>query len=211
MNTLKSTAHAVGAVILAAGRSARMGRPKLLLPWGGTSVLGHQIQVWQQLGDSQVAVVCALGDAAIGAELDRLSFPKDARIFNPEPERGMFSSIRCAAKWSGWRANLARLAIVLGDQPQVRPEALRALVEFSAGLADQVCQPRAFGRLRHPVILPKAVFARLCDSTATSLKQFLQSGLVEVVACDTADPGLAFDLDTPSDYQRALELCFPAT
>jgi len=32
---------AVGVVILAAGRSARMGRPKLLLPWGGTSVLGH--------------------------------------------------------------------------------------------------------------------------------------------------------------------------
>ena len=40
----------VGVVILAAGRSARMGRPKLLLPWGETSVLGHLIKQWQALG-----------------------------------------------------------------------------------------------------------------------------------------------------------------
>ena len=56
----------VGVVILAAGRSARMGRPKLLLPWGETSVLGHLIKQWQALGARQIAVVCAPGDQAIG-------------------------------------------------------------------------------------------------------------------------------------------------
>ena len=52
-------AFSVGVVILAAGRSARMGRPKLLLPWGGTSVLGHLIRQWEALGAKQIAVVCA--------------------------------------------------------------------------------------------------------------------------------------------------------
>jgi molybdenum cofactor cytidylyltransferase len=46
---------ALGAVILAAGRSTRMGQPKLLLPWGKTSVLGHLIGQWQSAGAGQIA------------------------------------------------------------------------------------------------------------------------------------------------------------
>ena len=209
MHTENFAALDVGVVILAAGRSVRMGQPKLLLPWGGKSVLGHQLRTWQRLGAGQIAMVCAVADAAIRAEVDHLNFPQDARIFNPEPERGMFSSIRCAAQWSGWRADIARLAVVLGDQPHVRFETLQTLLEFSARHANQVCQPRASGRLRHPVILPKEVFARLRGSAAASLKEFLLAGSLEAAACDSADRGLEFDLDTPADYQRALALCFP--
>src|SRR5437764_10462403 len=94
----------LGAVILAAGRSSRMGRPKLLLPWGATSALGHLIEQWRKLGAHQIAVVCAAGDTGMQAELDRLKFPIECRIFNEAPERGMFSSIQCAARWSGWQA-----------------------------------------------------------------------------------------------------------
>ncbi len=94
-------AFAVGVIILAAGRSARMGRPKLLLPWGGTSVLGHLIRQWRALDAKQIAVVCARDDGAMQAELDRLGFAEENRICNPAPERGMFSSIQCAAQWPG--------------------------------------------------------------------------------------------------------------
>ena len=211
MNATNSNARDLGAVILAAGRSQRMGRPKLLLPWGDTSVLGYQILTWQQLGAGQIAVVCAAGDAAIRAELDRLNFPETARIQNPAPERGMFSSIQCAAQWAGWRADVARVAIVLGDQPHIRFGTLRALLEFGARHAAEVCQPRATGRLRHPVILPKGVFVRLSKSSAMSLKEFLRTNLADAAACDLADPGLEFDLDTPADYERACALCFPPT
>src|ERR1017187_6201831 len=84
----------VGVVILGAGRSARMGKPKLLLPWGGTSVLGHLIEQWQALGARQIAIVCAARDQTMQMELDRLSFAKVNRICNPAPEGGMFSSIQ---------------------------------------------------------------------------------------------------------------------
>ena len=94
-------ADSLAVVILAAGRSVRMGRPKLLLPWGQTSVLGHLLGQWQALRVGQTAVVCAAGDDGIHAELDRLGFPAADRICNPAPDRGMFSSIQCAANQSG--------------------------------------------------------------------------------------------------------------
>src|SRR5260370_30859135 len=97
---------ALGTVILAAGRSRRMGQPKLLLPWGPTSVLGHLLEQWQSLGAKQIAVVVGATDRVLERELDRLNFANKNRIVNEAPERGMFSSIQCAALWPGWDAQL---------------------------------------------------------------------------------------------------------
>jgi len=205
---MNSLAHNLGVVILAAGRSGRMGRPKLLLPWGETSVLGHQIHIWQQLGAGQIGVVCAASDEAIRTELARLRFPKAHRILNPQPERGMFSSIRCATQWTGWTAGLTHWAISLGDQPHVRLETLRTLLDFSADHSTKVCQPRALGHLRHPVILPKEILLRLGETSASTLKEFLQTMSADVAGCDVDDPGLELDVDTPADYERALALPF---
>jgi molybdenum cofactor cytidylyltransferase len=198
------SAQGVGVVILAAGRSGRMAQPKLLLPWGDTSVLGHQIRVWQRLRAGQIAVVCAAGDAAMQVELDRLGFPSADRIFNPQPDRGMFSSIRCAADWPGWLPALTHCAISLGDQPHVKPETLRTLLELSAARPGNVCQPRRQGRLRHPVILPKEIFLKLRSTEAGTLKDFLSTMAGEIAGCDSDDAGLDFDIDTPADYERAM-------
>src|ERR1035441_7009851 len=78
-------AFSVAAVILGAGRFARMGQPKLLLPWGGTTVLGHLIEQWRALGAKQIAVVRAPSDLAVRTELDRLGLPDANRICNPAP------------------------------------------------------------------------------------------------------------------------------
>src|SRR5580765_1537330 len=92
----------IGVIILAAGASSRMGKPKLLLPWGSTSVLGHLVAQWQKVGADQIAVVAAAGDEVLRKELDRLAFPEQDRIRNPAPELGMFHSIQCASHRSGW-------------------------------------------------------------------------------------------------------------
>jgi len=193
----------LGIVILAAGRSSRMGRPKLLLPWGETSVLGHLVGQWQAVGATQIAVVCAAGDAAINAELDCLSFSATQRIINPGPERGMFSSIQCAAGWQGWSPALTHWAIVLGDQPHLRLETLRTTVNFSAANPNKVCQPRKNGHRYHPVILPRDAFEHLHKSVAVNLKEFLAS--CESKFCEMTDAGLELDIDEPQDYQKALE------
>lgn len=210
MKEINSPARCLGVIILAAGSSSRMGRPKLLLPWGKTSVLGQQIQSWQELSARQVAVVCAGGDELMRTELDRLNFPASNRIQNPQPERGMFGSIRCAAQWPGWFAGLTHWAITLGDQPHLRLETLRALLQFSATQPARVCQPRRLDHLRHPVILPKEIFRQLAQTSAPTLKEFLKTISGEIAACDLDDAGLDLDMDTPADYERAVALYLKA-
>jgi molybdenum cofactor cytidylyltransferase len=194
----------LGALILAAGRSVRMGKPKLLLPWGGTSVLGHLLSRWSAAGAHQIGVVHAAGDGLILAELHRLSLHPTESIENPNADRGMFSSIVCAAQWQGWHSSLTHWAIVLGDQPHLKQATLIKLVEFTASNHDKICQPMHAGRHRHPVVLPKPVFLELSSSTATNLKEFLLGR--EVAGFESDDPGLDLDIDRPEDYEKAKAL-----
>jgi molybdenum cofactor cytidylyltransferase len=201
--TAKQKSYSLGVVILAAGRSSRMGRPKLLLPWGESSILGHLIHHWQQLA-KQITVVCGPNDTGIQTGLNRLNFPQASRIVNPNPERGMFSSIQCAAGWHGWQRALTHWAIVLGDQPHLSIGTLRAIIDFSAAHSNKVCQPRKEGHRYHPVVLPRKVFEQLRSSLAANLKEFLTSS--ESAYCEMTDAGLELDIDRPEDYQKVLEM-----
>jgi len=192
--------------ILAAGASSRMGRPKLLLPWRDTSVIGHLLRQWPALNAAQIAVVCAAANQALHDEFDRLGVPASQRIPNPHPERGMFSSVQCAAGWPGWNPDITHWAMALGDQPLVRMETLRNLLSFAGEHPEQVTQPSRNRRGRHPVILPAAIVERLKNSPAENLKQFLIASGIPIARCEMDDPGLDLDLDTPADYERALAL-----
>jgi len=196
----------LGVIILAAGASSRMGKPKLLLPWRGTTVIGHLLSQWQELGAAQIAVVLRANDSALAAELDRLDFPKSDRIENPQPERGMFSSIVCAADWNGWPAEVFNWAMVLGDQPHLKTETLRRLLKFSTQHQEAICQPVFGGRTGHPVILPRTAFMELKSSGAATgaatLKDFLKLVACRRVQLVINDPGLTLDMDTPEDYKR---------
>jgi molybdenum cofactor cytidylyltransferase len=178
-----------------------MGRPKLLLPWGKTSILGHLLQQWRTLGAQQIVTVCAAEDRAMQTELERLGFPAQNCIYNPAPERGMFSSIQCAARWRDWTSDLTHWAIILGDQPHLRDETLEKVLGLCVTQPAKVCQTAHRGNRRHPVLLPKAVFAQLAASTAGNLKEFL--GGYEIAVCESDDAGLDLDIDRPEDYRKA--------
>src|SRR5258706_8318080 len=195
-----------GIVIIAAGRSSRMGRPKMLLPWGETTVLGHEIELWKQLGAAQIAVVIALGDPGICSELDRLQFAAKDRIINPEPERGMFSSIQCAAAWNGWQRTLSHVAIVLGDQPHLSPKTLGLLLQAVRSDPDKIWQPAFEGSAHHPVVLPRKIFGQLAQSRHQTLREALDAMKDQIKLVELADPGLKVDIDRPADYERALRL-----
>jgi molybdenum cofactor cytidylyltransferase len=213
------------AVILAAGASSRMGRPKMLLPWGATTIIGHLIQQWRRLGAQKVAVVCAGVNAPqpdgpdsltpshleLAGELDRLGLPLTERIFNPAPERGMFSSIQCAARWPGWKPELTHWILVLGDQPHLRLVTLKTLLDFAAAHPDRICQPSRHGHPRHPVVLPRPAFHSLVETSEPHLKSFLQNSANAVNWCEMEDPGLEIDIDRPADYAKAVQCSFGST
>ncbi|HZI31826.1 MAG TPA: nucleotidyltransferase family protein [Candidatus Binatia bacterium] len=193
---------ALGVIILGAGASVRMGKPKLLLPWADTTVIGQIISIWRELGAGQITVVMRPNDVVLGVELDRLNVPQLNRIQNPQPERGMFSSILCAAGWEGWRPEISSWAIVLGDQPHLQAKPLRQLLAFHTQNLDRICQPTTGGHAGHPVILPPSAFEQLKTTRAATLKDFLKLMAASCVQCEINDPGLLLDLDTPEDYIR---------
>jgi len=203
MSVAKSISLPLGVVILGAGASFRMGQPKLLLPWSDTTVVGHIFRQWQAVGARQITIVCRPGDETLAVELDRFGFPRSDRIENPRPERGMFSSVVCAANWTGWKRQISTWAIVLGDQPHLQPETLQILLEHSAQNPDSVCQPEFGGHGGHPVLLPRRAFAELKTTQVETLKDFLKQMSCPLVKRSIPDPGLALDLDTPEDYKQA--------
>jgi molybdenum cofactor cytidylyltransferase len=192
-----------GVILLGAGASSRMGRPKLLLPWRQTSVLGLLLQAWSDAGASQIAVVLGGNGTPPDLELDRLKFGQEHRILNPNPERGMFSSIQCAARWSGWRPGLTHWILSLGDQPQILTATFRELLAFASHHPASICQPNRQGRPKHPVLLPQRVFADLAQGAEPDLKAFLAARASLRQTFDSMDEGLDFDIDNPEDYQRA--------
>jgi molybdenum cofactor cytidylyltransferase len=183
-----------------------MGTPKMLLPWKDTSILGQLIRQWGEIGAAQIVVVIAPSQTALHEELDRLGFPSDCRIINPSPERGMFSSIQCAAQWPEWQNGTERVALALGDQPHLRIETL-CLLAWSE--CPSILQPSFKGRPRHPVFFSKKIFDqlapdRLMGPRVSTLKEFIARHSSRLIEMD--DPGLDLDIDRPADYQRAVEL-----
>jgi molybdenum cofactor cytidylyltransferase len=179
-----------------------MGRPKLLLPWRTSTVLGHLIESWQIQRADQIAVIHAADAQPLIAELDALGFPFENRIVNPDPDRGMFSSIQCASQWQGWKSELTHWVITLGDQPHLQSQTLRALLEFGARNLEKICQPIWNGRYRHPILFPKRFFVELKDSPKSNLKEFLLERVESLAGFESQDAGLALDMDTPADYER---------
>lgn len=193
----------LGVLILGAGASRRMGRPKLTLPWGGISVIGHLLGQWREAGAAQTVIVCTKDNAPLHAELDRLAFRPEWRVINPVPEDGMFGSVRAGAAWTGWDPEVSHVAISLGDQPLLATDTLRSLVAFAARHAGFICQPRRAGRARHPVILPRSFFETIAQAPDADFRAFLERQRIARRYLDRDDPGLDLDLDTPEDYQRA--------
>lgn len=174
----------------------------MLLPWGRKTIIEHLIHTWSGLGAHQVVILIAQDDHALSRELDRIGFPLNQVVLNPDPGRGMFSSIQCAAQWSQWSSRLTHWAITLGDQPHLSGATLRHLLVAASKNPKQICQPELGGRPAHPVILPAVFFRALAATDATNLKSFLHQHKSFITLIHCTDAGLGMDIDTPEEYTK---------
>lgn len=118
----------VGAVILAAGASSRMGSPKALLPWEGTSFVAHVTDVAREAGLDPVVVVTGAEHAGIVTALEGRG--ADC-IENAGWREGMASSLRAGAD-AGFGRGCDALVVLLADQPEVTADHLTRLVQACA-------------------------------------------------------------------------------
>jgi molybdenum cofactor cytidylyltransferase len=197
----KRSAKDVTALVLAAGRSQRMGRPKMTLPLGASTVIGQVVASLAQAGLERILVVTGADRQGVEQALSRLpSGPVVETVYNPAFAAGeMLSSLQAGLRALGATCQAALVA--LGDQPQIQPEVARAvLAAYTAGMAPLVV-PSYRLRRGHPWIVDrllwKALFALQPDhSPRHFLAEYHQS--IEYVVVDTNS--ILMDIDTPEDY-----------
>lgn len=199
--------NSFAAVILAAGRSRRMKHPKLLLPWGDTTILGHHVRVWKSLGARQIGIIIAGSDKGLEQELSKPEYQDIDVIINPFPESEVFHSLLYASGWTGWKPDLTHWVAVMGDQPHIPTSILVELLEFTRRHENKICRPRHQGYPRHPIVFPGWAWPQLrLMPNYRSLTEFLVEHQPACEYFDCGEPALSQDIDFPADYLRMSSL-----
>lgn len=191
---------AIAAIILAAGSSRRMGAPKLLLPWGDTTVLGATLTLMAASGIMQRLVVTGAYQDATAAIAADHNVPT---AHNPEYAAGeMLSSLQVALR--ALPPTCAGALVVLGDMPLVRPATIRQIVSaFMDDGGHAIIAPVYNGRQGHPVLFGRALFAALLALPAGAApRDVVRAHRAQLLQLPVADAGILIDLDDPATYQR---------
>jgi molybdenum cofactor cytidylyltransferase len=184
-------------IVLAAGASSRMGRPKPLLSAGGRSFVRAVITTLKAGGVDRVVVVVRPAVPDVVAEV--ASAGADA-VPNPDPDRGQLSSL-LAGLDAVDRPGVDGVLVTLVDVPLVRATTVAALLARAAVSPAPILRVACRGAHGHPVIFTRPVFAALrAADPAAGARPVMRAFTVENVEVD--DPGILRDVDTPDDYDR---------
>jgi molybdenum cofactor cytidylyltransferase len=187
----------VTGLVLAAGGSTRLGRPKQLLPYRGRTLLDATLDVARACGFDQLMVT--LGGSA-RAVRDCVDLSGTTIVENPDFEAGCGSSVSSAARATDVRVDA--LVLLLGDQPGVRPDDVRRLVRDASATPIGVC--RYDDGPGHPFWFRREVFGELANLHGDkAVWKLLHSGAYPVTEVAVDGP-VPIDVDTRADYERLL-------
>lgn len=188
----------IGAVILAAGMSSRMGETKQLLRWAGRTLLDQVIENVRASGVSDIVLV--LGHAA-----ETIAKGIAARnlqvVVNTGYREGMGSSLRTGV--SALPPEVDAALICLADQPFVRPETLQLLVDRYRKSSAQIVIPMCKGFRGNPVLLDRSVFPEVMALNGDiGCRAIFGSHLEGIVKVPVEDLGILLDVDSQEDFDR---------
>jgi CTP:molybdopterin cytidylyltransferase MocA len=199
----------IAAILLAAGRSRRMGKFKPLLPFGNTTVIKSCLNNLTSAGvEARVVVV---GHRAVDLREHLQDYDATFAI-NPDPDSAMGVSIAHGINAIPEQSRSILIALV--DHPAVNAETIKAIIDqWKRGA--RLVQPEHDGRGGHPVLIDliyREELLHLDDSRG--LRGFFEDHRTEVVRLPVDCPFIARDMDTWEDYVRLHEEVFrrsPAT
>lgn len=188
----------IGAIVLAAGRSSRMGQPKLLLPWeNGQSIVEH---ICSQLIRSRIEeIVVVTGFYA--AEVKQSLKPLGIRTTHNRAHKtgDMLSSIK-----AGLRAmpdHVSAALVVLGDQPRLQPRVLYEVRKAYSEQQNEIIAPSYQGRRGHPILIGRRYWPEILSlGRDESLRDVLNKYAQEIAYVQVYTDSVLHDVDTPADY-----------
>ena len=189
----------IAALILAAGRSSRMGAFKPLMPLRDRTVLEILIDLYRAAGISDMLVV--LGHQA--ADVQPILETQGIRwTINENYHQGMFSSIQAGVK--NLHPECKAFFLHPADIPLVRPETLSRLMNIRREKKTSVCYPCYKDRRGHPPLLSTALIpAVVAFDEPGGMRALLSRYNGEALNIDCHDPGILMDIDTPKHYEKA--------
>ena len=205
MTPSASGAAACAGVLLAAGESSRMGRPKQTLDWLGEPLVVYQTRQLLEAGVGQAVVVLGHKAATVRPLVEAGEDPRVTVVVNPDYLEGKTTSIKLGLRSVGPGAGA--ILLLAADQP--RPAALlRRLAEAHAVREAIISIPAHRGKHGHPPIFDASLLPELLRITekGRGVREVIQrhSGAIHEVAVD--DPLVLTNLNTREDYERALAL-----
>ena len=191
----------VSAVLLAAGESVRMGRPKPLLRWEGTTLVQYQVASLLKGGVDEVCVVTGAGGEAVS----RLFLnPSGVRVVpNPDFRNGKTTSVRAGVR----AVSVTATAIVILAVDQPRPDwVIRRVVSSHLLTGAPVTSPRYRGRGGHPLVFSARFRQELLDITEANqgIREVVRRHASRMNLIDFDSRVVRLDLNTPDSYEAAL-------
>lgn len=189
----------VGAVILAAGGSSRLGQPKQLLSFQGESLLRRAVRSALEAGCTCVTVVA--GDARDRIEIELRGTPATI-VENLEWQRGIGTSVRCGLRHLlSSRPDIDAAVLLACDQPFLEAGVITALIARQESSGKPIVASRYAGTLGIPALFHRSCFESLLalpdDSGAKTLIESRSRDVAQV----EFQKG-ALDIDTPGDLER---------
>ena len=193
----------VAAIILAAGRSSRMGAFKPLLPFGDKTVIDSCIHNLRAAGVEEVVIVVGHRAEEVRSHLETAGV---TFVTNPNPDSEM--SVSIALGIAGLSANSRAVLITPVDHPAVTPEIIRELIQAWRRGA-KLIQPEFESKGGHPVLVDLAFHDELTKLDETSgLRGFFVNHASEVLRLRVKSPFVARDMDTWDDYASLHQAVF---
>lgn len=186
------------ALVLAAGGSRRLGRPKQLLDWAGRPLL-EQVVAAVQLWPARPVVV------VLGAQaeeiLERVDFGEASAVVNPEWEDGIAASLRAGFDWLSREGRAEWAFVALGDQPRIPVEVPAALLAAAESHGRPAVVPVYRYQRGNPVLVGRELWGRMMslegDTGAAALLRAHPAWVHEV----RFDHPMPADVDLPADIQ----------
>jgi molybdenum cofactor cytidylyltransferase len=187
----------IAAVVLAAGRSSRMGTSKPLLPVGGVTAIERVVCSLRAAGAGQVVVVTGHDAEALLPVLGRLQVD---RAHNPDYDSGMFSSVQAGV--AGLRAGADAFFVLPVDVPLVTPRALRLMSDHFQRSGKGIIYPVCCRRPGHPPLLSARYAPALLQADRRgNLQAFLAAFPEDEAGVDVRDLTVLMDMDDPEEHR----------
>lgn len=190
--------RSIGAIVLAAGMSRRMGQPKLLLPWsGGKPILEHILAQLILSRLDHITVITGHSSAEVRAIADRVGVES---VHNAKYQTGeMLSSLKAGLK--AMPDHVAAALIVLGDQPRIQPKVISQILTAYAEGAGDIIAPSYQMRRGHPILIDRRYWNEILDLPNDGAPRDVINAHAERVHYINVDnDSVLRDVDTPQDY-----------